>query len=228
LGISPNAQSLYGIHELGIYDPMMPSAYFSSWQNLVHHSAGFPNDSLYCPAITTIEQARLYGVGFVLEPAHSPGPAGSEFVRTIGDESLFRVPDSGSAVLVITHNGDVPPGPFAPGTVETVGHSDPAHWSIRTESQSPGSLRLRLVDVPGWHAEIDGHPVDIQKFDGLMMSVRVPAGSHEVQLSYWPSRFTEGIALAVLAVAIMIVALIAGVYRKHRRSLVATTDVETT
>ena len=96
LGIIPNAQAAYDIRELGIYDPMIPSTYFSTWKSLTNQTAGNPNDSLYCPAIETVKEARLYGVGFVLEPKGSQGPEGSDFVRTIGNESVYRIPHSGT------------------------------------------------------------------------------------------------------------------------------------
>ena len=91
--------------------------------------------------------------------------------------------------------------------------SDPSNWSIRTNSRSEGDLRLRIVDVPGWHAEVDGRPVPIKKFAGLMMSVAVPAGSHQVRV-YWPARFTEGLVLAAVAVIILIAACLVTMYRR--------------
>ena len=215
LGIIPNAQAAYDIRELGIYDPMIPSAYFSTWKTLTNTTAGNPNDSLYCPAIQTVKEARLYGVGFVLEPKGSQGPAGSEFVRTIGDESVYRIPHAGTAVLVTTPGGSNP-GPGTTGTIEEVNDSDPSNWSLRTNSRSAGDLRLRIVDVPGWHVEVDGRAVPIKKFAGLMMSVAIPPGSHEVRISYWPMRFTEGLVLAAIAVLIVISACAVAIYRRTR------------
>ena len=90
LGIIPNAESAYGIRELGLYDPMIPSEYFTAWRKVTHHSAGIANDFLYCPAITSLNLARLYGVEFVLEPRTIAGPTGSIFVTSIGDESLYQ------------------------------------------------------------------------------------------------------------------------------------------
>ena len=61
-------------------------------------------------------------------------------------------------------------------------------------------LRLRLTDVPGWHASIDGRPVPLQSFAGVMLQIEVPAGRHTIELYYWPATFTAGLVLAGCAV----------------------------
>jgi len=216
LGISPNAQLAYGIQELGLYDPMIPNGYFSSWRQLAHRSAGNANDSAYCPAVTTLDQARLYGVGLLLEREGTPGPPGSTYVTTLGHESVYRIPDSGAASLVAVPRGGREPGEFVKGTQIPVTHSDPASWTIHTDAQSRSELRLRLTDVPGWQATIDGHPVSLQKFAGVMLETEVPAGRHVVEVRYWPSAFTHGIVLAVVAVLGFVVAYLIS---RRRRGL---------
>ena len=99
LGIPENAQVAYGVQELALYDPMIPSAYYSSWRSVSSTSPGIPNDSVYCPGIDTAALARLYGVSFVLERAGTPGPQGGVFDKTVGDEDLYRIPDAGAATL---------------------------------------------------------------------------------------------------------------------------------
>ena len=81
LGIPENAQVAYGVQELALYDPMIPSAYYSSWRAVSRESPGLPDDSVYCPGINSAKLARLYGVSFVLERAGAPGPRGGVFVQ---------------------------------------------------------------------------------------------------------------------------------------------------
>lgn len=199
LGILPNAQLAYGIQELGLYDPLIPSAYFSSWSALTHQSAGNRRDFLYCPVVTTAAQARLYGVGFVLEPAGTKGPQGSEYDTTIGGEDLYRIPGAAVATLTPTTKGGSTPPVDANGTAVHVTHPNPASWRLVTNTATPQVLRLRLTDVPGWHASIDGRPVPLRRFAGVMLQVDVPSGHHTVELNYWPSTFTLGIAVAACA-----------------------------
>ena len=101
-GIHPNANVLVDIRELAAYDPMLPRAYFESWTEVSGKnidSAGYPFISTYCPGISTLALARVYGVGYVLEPHNVRGPKGAIFDRRIGNERLYRIPDTGEATL---------------------------------------------------------------------------------------------------------------------------------
>jgi uncharacterized membrane protein YfhO len=40
----------------------------------------------------------------------------------------------------------------------------------------------------------------LESFFGAMLQALVPRGRHTVELHYWPSTFTVGIALAVLSI----------------------------
>jgi Bacterial membrane protein YfhO len=200
LGIPENAQVAYGIDELAIYDPLIPSAYFSSWRAASNESPGIPNDSVYCPGINTAKLARLYGVSFVLERAGSPGPQGGVFDKAVGNEDIYRIPDAGAATLTpLAADGGLPKAD-APGVPVTVTHPDPSRWKLESDADSRQVLRLRLTNVPGWHASIDGRPVPLRTFAGVMLQVEVPPGRHTIELYYWPATFTIGLVLAGLAV----------------------------
>jgi hypothetical protein len=73
---------------------------------------------------------------------------------------------------------------------------------------------LRLTDVPGWHATIDGRPLALRPFAGIMMQAVIPPGRHVVEVGYWPSRFTAGLVLAALGLVCALVALAAGPVRR--------------
>ena len=74
--------------------------------------------------------------------------------------------------------------------------SESRAWKMVT-TPDPSVLRLRLTNVPGWRATIDGKPVDIDPFARIMLQVRVPPGRHVVELQYWPKTFSVGIVLAL-------------------------------
>ena len=219
LGIPENTQVAYQIQELALYDPMIPSRYYSSWQSISSASAGNQNDSVYCPGITTARLARLYGVGFVVERAGSPGPEGGVFVRAIGDESIYRIPNSDVATLSPLTPGGRLPSDWVPGTPVRVSHPDPASWTLHTSADHPAALRLRLTNVPGWHASMDGRSVPLQSFVGVMMQLKVPPGDHTVKLYYWPARFTAGLVLAGVAVAGLSVAFLLQFTRRRQSAL---------
>ena len=84
LGILPEANILYGVHEFDFYDPILPRGYIQSWADLSRSTPDVPIYNSFCPALTTAAQARRYGVQFVLEPAGASGPVGAVFDRELG------------------------------------------------------------------------------------------------------------------------------------------------
>ena len=222
IGVHPNANVLLDVRELAAYDPMLPRADFESWTAVSGKkidTAGYPFISTYCPGISTVALARVYGVGYVLEPHKVKGPKGAIFDRRIGNERLYRIPDTGEATLSPIPSSGRLPAITAPGTVLPVIHPDPAAWKLVTDGAGgPQVLRLRLTDVPGWHASIDGRPLPLTTFAGVMLQARVPPGRHTIELHYWPATFTSGIVLAAIAAVGLVVALVVDGLRRRRAS----------
>ncbi len=217
LGVLPETNILYQVDELAIYDPLVPSVYFTSWQRLTRMSGGSSYYYLFCPSVTSVAAARRFGVSYVLEFHGQPGPPGSDFVRQVGDEELYRIPGASPATLVAAPAGKPLPGDDAPGTPVAVHHPDPATWQLATDASSPQVLRLRLTDVPGWHATIDGHPLALQTYSGVMLQARVPPGRHRLVVRYWPDYLTVGLVLAGCTVVGLSVAIVLEEVRRRKR-----------
>ena len=196
------------------YDPLTPHAYFSLYKTPTSVLDEFVD--IFSPAITSTQAARLYGISYVLEPSGVPGPKGSVFVRKLGDEDLYRVPGAAAATLVGLRPDGSLPGKYASGAPVRVTHPKPGTWRMVTNTTTPSVLRLRLTDVPGWRATIDGKPVDVSSFARIMLQVRVPPGRHVVELQYWPKTFSVGIILAFCAVFGLAVLLILAWIRSRR------------
>jgi hypothetical protein len=215
VGIRPNVNAMLGIQELAAYDPMMPVAYFHSWKEITGQrsdSAGFKYFSAFCPAITSAAIARAYGVSFVLEEKGADGPTGGVFDENIGDETLYRIPDSGVATLTpITLTKTTSDSVIVPVT-----HPGPASWRLITHGTTTESLQLRLTDSPGWRATIDGRPLKLTTYQDVMIKAEIPAGTHTVILTYWPGSFTAGIAVALCSVIALTLVLLSGRFRKRR------------
>jgi len=216
IGIPQNVNVAYGVQELDVYDPVTPKALFRSWEDTTGTPAGLGNPiSVFCPAVTSAAQARRYGVAFVLEPPGADRPKGAVFDRIVGDESLYKIPGAAEAILVPQTPGGSLPGPEAVGKPVDVAHPDPRSWKITTNSASTQVLRLHLTAVPGWHATIDGRPLQLDLFSGAMLQARIPAGRHTVELRYWPGTFSVGLGVAIVSAVALSVAL--GVSHRHRR-----------
>jgi Bacterial membrane protein YfhO len=211
VGIRPNANIGFGVREMAVYDPIIPESYFRAWRAISGQSSSLGRSGLgvFCARVDTVAEARTLGVGFVLEPPGKPGPIGTTLVVRTGTEGVYRVPDAGDATLVSDLPGGAQPPIDSVGTVVPVSHADAASWKVVTNSTQPQLLRLRLTDVPGWNATIDGRPLTLRSWaHGLMLEAPIPAGAHTVELHYWPEAFTVGLVLAAAVVLGLTVALV--------------------
>ncbi len=199
LGLLPEANAAYGVRELSAYDPLTPQEDFHA----LHAPVEIPAAAL-CPVMRSAAEARLYGVQFVLTARGAPRPQGMLFDKVIGGETLYVVPGAAPATLTPLLASGATPGPSAPGTPVAVHDPDPGSWQMVTRARAAGVLRLRVSDMPGWHATIDGRPLALRRFSHIMLEATIPAGVHTVALHYWPDRFTEGIVLAVVAVVVLL------------------------
>ncbi len=216
LGILQDANTVYGVQELSVLDPMTPSDYVRSWHAATGALTG--KHWLFCPAVTTTKAARRFGVRFVLEPAGAPGPTGTVFSGSIGNSQLYRVPGAATATLVPETSALLWPGPDAAGPGIPFTRPDSGSWRLTTNSARAGVLRLRLTDVPGWHATIDGRPLELHSFLGIMFQARIPAGHHVIQLRYWPKAFSVGLLLAGAGVASLAAfPLVTALHTRRRR-----------
>ena len=228
-GIPSEYNSSFNISQLNAYSSTIPAAYFyNAWETGTlprsWRSALSSDFVWYCPQITTMQAARLYGVGFVLTPANAFGPPGSSFVSNVGNENLYRIPSSGEATLVATKNRSFIPNSDTQGEVLEVTHPDESSMNLSTSSLNPGYLRIRLTNTPGWVATMDGKPLQLIPFDKMMLQAFIPPGQHRVSLLYWPRSFTLGLWIAGLTALSILAFSIALLQRRKHLGLVAVTD----
>jgi hypothetical protein len=140
------------------------------------------------------------------------------FDQKIGDEDLYRIPGAARATLTPLSNGGALPPLEASGEPVAVSEQSPDTWQLVTRASEPSVLRLRLTNAPGWHATIDGHPLALTPFGGIMLQARVPAGTHRVELGYWPKTLTIGIGLAIAAALGLGTAVVVDRRRRIRHS----------
>ena len=216
LGLASNVNDVYRVRELEVYDPIIPKDYFSAWKEDTGTAITLQGFNLFCPVVSSAIVAREFGVGYVLEPAGKPGPTGGIHVLRVGDEDLYRIPGSGAATIAPLVRGRLPADQMA-GTPVSVRYPTPSEWHLTTTSTSPQALRLHLTNVPGWHATIDGKPLALEPYAGMMLQARIPAGSHTIVLKYWPRLFTEGIIVAAASALFLLGLLVAASVRKRGR-----------
>ena len=218
-GIRPNANAAYGIHEFAVYEPVLPKAYYQSWTSVTGQqlSPSLRRVGLFCPQITTVAAARVYGVHYLLEPKGTGAPSGTIRVRTIGSETLYSVPGAAQATLVAAPRSGAPLAADAAGTPVAATHPSGSSWRLVTHASMPSVLRVRVTALPGWHATVDGRAIPLTTWsDGAMLEARVPGGTHVVELHYWPDLFTDGLAVAaVVVVGLLAAIVVAGSARRR-------------
>ncbi len=172
---------------------------------------------IYCPDMTSVALAQLYGVSFILEHQGDPAPTGAVFDKSIGSEDLYRIPGSPRATLsALEPNGNLPPVE-ATGTPVAASQPNPSSWKVTTDASTKEVLRLRITNVPGWSATIDGRPLALVSYAGVMLQAVVPPGDHTIVLQYWPKDFTDGLFLAGIAALGLLTSLVVVMFRRRRR-----------
>jgi hypothetical protein len=200
LGLNPNTNIPFGIHEFAEYDPITPLSWYSSWKAANNTFPGSTVFYIFIPGIKNATVARRYGISYVLEE-HRAGLPGAVFDARIGDEYLYRIPRAASATLVPSKTTTRWPSVDARGAPVHMMWTGPSGVRLVTRSSSASVLRLRLASFPGWQASLDGKPLALSPYLSMMLEAHIPPGTHRIELHYWPDNFTEGIALAALAVA---------------------------
>jgi uncharacterized membrane protein YfhO len=82
---------------------------------------------------------------------------------------------------------------------------DEQHLRLDASPTCAGVLMLSDNWYPGWHATLDGRPIDVLRADAAIRAVAVPAGTHRVELLYRPDglRWTAALSLATLGVVLV-------------------------
>ena len=105
------------------------------------------------------------------------------------------------------------------GTVELTGY-EANRLTYKVKSQKGGVVVLSEIYYPGWTCTIDGEPTSIARANYVLRAVKVPAGEHEMVMTFDPQtvHVTETIAYAALALlALLLVGLLAFSLYKRRQ-----------
>ena len=216
-GILQDINITYKVHEFAVYDRSAPAAYLRAWKAATGHT-GYITGGIFCPAVTSDTVARRFGINVVVEPKGAAGPTGGKFLGYAGYSQVYAMPGAYAATVVPLGPGGQLPGVDAEGSPAKVDFPDYGTWRVQTYSSVPSVVRIHVTDMPGWRATIDGRPLHLAPYSGVMLQARIPGGRHFVVLNYWPTAFTAGLVLAGLAAAsLALVPVLAVVLRRNRR-----------
>jgi uncharacterized membrane protein YfhO len=98
--------------------------------------------------------------------------------------------------------------------VETLERSpDRLRWRVR--SGAPALLVLSEIYYPAWQAMVDGAPAKVYVANHALRAIAVPAGDHEVVMSYRSWTLTLGTVISAVCY-LLLAALGAAVYRRRK------------
>ena len=71
--------------------------------------------------------------------------------------------------------------------------------SISVETDGDSYLVSSEVFYPGWQVRVDGQPAVLHRANALFRAVEIPAGRHEVEMTFHPKSFALGAWVSVIA-----------------------------
>jgi uncharacterized membrane protein YfhO len=80
---------------------------------------------------------------------------------------------------------------------------EPERIAVRTRADAAGILVLAEAWYPGWRARVGGAPAAVFPVNGWMRGVVVPAGEHEVVLSYGERALAAGLGVSLASAALL-------------------------
>ncbi len=216
-GIHPDANSAYGIEEFALYDAATPKSLVAAYQR---YSGAPPSEtatkagvSNFDPTISNLAQAKAFGVSYVLFPPHIAPAANSglHYVTTIDGERLYKAPGAKRASF----------GRGPDRVVSALRFSD-NHTAILSVAATRGQwLHLAVTNEPSWHASADGKPTAVRPWHQGMLEAWVPAGTHELAITYSPAELQSGEKICLAGLLTLVIwcagpSLIAAWHTKRR------------
>ena len=216
--LAPNYGSYFGVGSLNINDLPIPSAfkhYVHTRLDQVVDPTVFVGNygggrSWFGPSPAQELQRNLAGyraagVRYVLTPA------GQALARRPGALALvFRTPTTWIYELAGSSRY------FSAGDGRcAIAAADRARVAVSCPVAT--ALVRRETYMPGWSATIDGHAVAIHATEGLFQTIRVPAGSHQVEFSYAPPNIGWGLVALLLGAVWLLLGPVARLPRARWR-----------
>ena len=91
------------------------------------------------------------------------------------------------------------------------------------ETDSDGIMVMSIPYNNGWHVKIDGRKAETQAVDDCLLSFELPAGFHEIELSFLPDKFLLGAATTLVSILILAVLFF---FRKRNKIYINTNEIK--
>ena len=152
-----------------------------------------------------VENVTAFGNAWFVTDIHWAANANEEL------EALSKVNLRKTAVVAKADFGFLKAG--GEGTVKLTSYeANEAKYEV--ESAQGGLVVFSEVYYPGWTATIDGQPAELGRANYVLRALNVPAGKHEVVLSFKPQSIQTTETIAYVSLAVLMLLIVAGIVIK--------------
>lgn len=191
--LRPNMSFLFSLPTIDGYASMI----YTPYQEEVSRSS---ND----PTLLKLERPKLdflnkFSVRYVLAAkgeSHYQNLEGVEQKLTQNNVTLYQNNKALPRWYALIDNQSIPGG-VKPVLVT------PSRLVFETHLDSPSRVVLADTDYPGWVGFVDGRKTKIERYEKILKSVVVPAGSHRIEFVFQPGSFSVGVVLTLLGVLLL-------------------------
>ena len=75
---------------------------------------------------------------------------------------------------------------------------------VEITSTGDGLMYTSIIYDKGWTAYVDGEEVELQSINDALIAIPVPAGTHTIELKYFPTNLLPGLLITIAAWGIFI------------------------
>ena len=217
-----NVGELHGVQDIRGISPLKPAAlsrwdelsFTRRWQllNVTHVVAEDGFESAMGPVISMTESIfpgqSFAGNLYQYEDAFPRAWLVYEPTVVADAESAFQIlknPDFDLAKQVVLTMPDTDFTAVSPPSIPpkiTINQQSSTQLQIQATTETPGILVISEWDYSGWQAKVDGEPSTIETADYALQALLIPAGTHEITLTFTPSPIRIGIVLALITLLI--------------------------
>lgn len=87
----------------------------------------------------------------------------------------------------------------------------------QTSASKPGVVVFSEIYYPGWKATIDGKSTDIARADYILRAMNVPAGKHQIEMSFDPESLKITETIAFISVGLLLVGIIFFIIQNRKK-----------
>jgi hypothetical protein len=92
----------------------------------------------------------------------------------------------------------------------------PNQLTYDVDAKTGGVVVFSEIYYPGWTATIDGQEAEVGRVNYILRALKVPAGKHQVVLSFFPKSIDRTETIAYIAFGLLILAILAIVVKEIR------------